>query len=218
MRTVLVTIAAAALLLAACGSSGDAAEAAIIEIDGGASDTGDPTDGSEGNSSSDPTETLPDGDAATRTDEDAALEFADCLRDEGVDVDDPSVNADGSVNLQSMFGDQAGRGPGAVIGDNEGAFEACGDLLDGVAFGPGGNGFDQTELQDQLVEFAQCLRDQGLDVNDPDLSNLGRGQGAAGEGGGGPEAIFGVNLQDPQYEDEVEACQDILAGFGRGGN
>lgn len=207
-----------ALLLAACGGSANAEEASpIIVVDGVEADA---TPAETAGASDD--EVAADSDAEAQggtetmdaaaidlneaTDEELALAFADCLRSEGIDVSDPTVNADGTVSLQSMFGDGP---PGGE--DNEGAFEACGEFLQAGNFGPGGGDFDQVEAQDQLVEFASCLRDQGLDVNDPDLSGGFPGAG----GGGGPEAIFGIDIQDPQYADQLAACQGILA-FGPG--
>lgn len=139
-------------------------------------------------------------DLADATDEELAMAFAECLRDNGVDVNDPTVNADGTVSLASLFD-----GPPQISTDEEPIFDECGELLEGANFGPGAGDFDQTEIQDQLVEFAGCLRDQGLDVRDPDIS------GGLAAATAGPEALFGLDLQDAQYEAEVEACSSILA-------
>ena len=202
-RLLLTALAALALTLAACGG-GDEAEAAepIIVVDGtqpAETSTAGPETTEEPNSES----ASLSGDAIT--DEERALAFADCLRDEGLDVNDPTVDADGTVSLRSLFGD----GPAEIREENQGAFDACGDFLEGGNFGPGGGEFDPTEIQDQLVEFASCLRDQGLDVKDPDISG-----GLAGARG--PENLFGLDIREPQYEDQVDACDDILA-FGPGG-
>lgn len=213
----MATCTGLALVLAACGSA-EAADttAPIIVIDGAEAteiaDEATTTSAAAAETTDDDAavaaETTDDGAAASAseaTDEELAFAFADCLRDEGLDVNDPTVNADGSVSLQSLFGG----GPPPAGEDTESALEACGDMLDGANFGPAA-GADQTEIQDQLVEFAACLRDQGLDVRDPDLS------GGIAAAAGGPEALFGLDIQDPQYEAEVEACQGILA-FGPGG-
>lgn len=201
-----------ALLLTACGGSDDADAAEPIIVVDGATATDDTTTTSEAatadsttDEATDATTTAASSESADQSDEELALAFADCLRDEGLDVADPTVNPDGTVNLQSLFGG----GPPPAGDDTEGALDACGPMLDGANFGPAANGFDQTEIQDQLVEFAGCLRDQGLDVRDPDIS------GGIAAAAGGPEALFGLDIQDPQYEDQVNACSDILA-FGPG--
>ena len=71
-------------------------------------------------------------------------------------------------------------------------------LLQGAAFVAD---FDLTELQDQLLSFAVCLREQGVDVDDPDFSALG--------GGGGAPAIFGDRFDpdDPANADAIGVCQ-----------
>ncbi len=229
----LLVIAAGALLLAACGDSTDTAtDDPIIVVDGAVAsgelappgddaaedDTaGDSTtEGAKPQSdainvesvdteaSAEPTasEALPAG----ATDEDRALAFADCLRDEGLDVNDPTVDATGSVDMTTLSDGNVAQ----LLSENEAAFDSCQPLLEGGNFGPGGGEFDQTEIQDQLVEFAGCLREEGLDVRDPDIS------GGLAAAAGGPEALFGLDLQDPQYEAEVNACSGLLA-FAAGG-
>jgi hypothetical protein len=147
----------------------------------------------------------------------AAMAFTQCMRDNGVDMEDPTVDADGNVipgrptNLPDPGEGQqnAQGGPGGEFGEElRSAFEACGDLLVGTTFGF--NNIDQTELQDQLLEFAQCLRDQGLEVADPDLSALG-GPGGGGAGGGG---LFGLDFQEPEVQAAMDACSDLLPNVG----
>lgn len=154
--------------------------------------------------------------AAAGADEDALLAFAACMRDNGVpDFEDPAVNADGSVDF--------GRGGGEGAFDDvdrdvmEGAFGACQGDLDGVAFGPGGGDFDMTEMEDTMVEFASCMRNNGYDMDDPDLSNFGPGGNGAGESGEEGGLFGGFNEDDPKYQVAFDVCQDILAGFEPGG-
>ena len=153
------------------------------------------------------------------TDEERLLRFADCMRDNGVDFPDPVVEADGSV--------QFGFRPGAGGGDEQrelgrdpdlpAAREACEGLLEGLSFGPGSGNFDTTELQDTLLEFAQCMRDNGVDMGDPDLSNFGPGGGGDGPGGG----PFGgaIDFSDPDVAAALEVCQQEvnIGRFARGG-
>ena len=62
-----------------------------------------------------------------------------------------------------------------------------------------------TETQDQLLAFAQCLRDEGVDVSDPDLSD-----GAAGL------LDWEFDPEDPANAAAIEACQTLFAGAGGG--
>jgi anti-sigma regulatory factor (Ser/Thr protein kinase) len=192
MKSVVVIAAAFALLLAACsGSSSDS----VVSLD----------------------DATPEADVGTEeivvqdaTDEDAILAFAACMRDNGVeDFEDPEVAADGSV--------QFGFGGGGQTSDvdretMETARQACGEFLEGVAFGR--NSEDRSEIEDQLYEFAACMRDNGYDMPDPDFS-AEPGQGAQG---GGP---FGgaIDSDDPSFQSALEGCEDAFGGtlrFGRG--
>ncbi|MCP4085090.1 MAG: hypothetical protein GY745_08585 [Actinomycetia bacterium] len=189
-RNLLILLLALALGAAACGSDGEGTvEAApLIGVEGTQAPDAEP----------DATDT-----AADQTDEELALAFTQCMRGEGVDLADPTVNADGSIQLLQP-------GANSNIDPNDpavaNAVEICGDLIAGASFLPGA-GLDQSEIEDTLLGFAQCLRDLGFDVDDPDLS---------GGFTGGPAAIFGDNFDptDPANADAVQECQ---AAFGAGG-
>ncbi len=181
----------AGLVFAACGGSVDSADgvASLEEVT-----DAEPT-----------TETT----VAEEVDqEQAVLDLVQCLRDEGLDVADPEVDADGNVNLRGLFrqAEEAQLDPDAV----DAAMEACSDLLEGVQLGLAQD-FDFTEIQDQLLEFAACMRDNGYDMPDPDLTTFGQGPG----GGGGP--FRDLDQDDPDFQAALEACQDTLPGFGQGG-
>ena len=157
------------------------------------------------------------------SDEERLLAFAECMRENGVDFPDPVVEADGTVT----FGFRPGGGGGGLqrlgeIGrdpDTPAARAACEGLIEGLAFGPGQGGVDLIELQDALLEFAQCMRDNGVDMGDPDLSRFGPG-GNDDDQPGGPFGAIDVN--DPDFAAAFEVCQQQLpqaggARFG-GGN
>lgn len=143
----------------------------------------------------------------------AAIAFTECMRENGIDMEDATVDADGNVipGMPSDLPERDDEGDDVRVGELgeelRAAFEECGDLLEGTAFGFTPE--DQTELQDQLLELAQCLRDQGLDVADPDLSNPPNG----GPGEGGP---FGIDFQDPEVQAAMEQCEEFLPNFGGG--
>lgn len=90
---------------------------------------------------------------------DAALAYSQCMRDNGVeDFPDPLVDGDGRVVIQDSLSEDA---------DVVGARDVCESLL------PAGGGFDapdessMAQMQDQMLEFATCMRDQGIDFPDP---------------------------------------------------
>lgn len=137
--------------------------------------------------------------------EEAMLNFTQCLRDEGLDIEDPEIDADGGFNFRTLA-------QGAEDIDREtlrAGFEACQSELEGMTLR--GGGIDRTAIQDTLIEYAACMRDNGYDMEDPDLSNFGPGTGE-GEGqpgqGGGP---FGdIDQEDPDFIAANETCQEIF--------
>ena len=152
--------------------------------------------------------------AADLTYEERLLEFGECMRENGIDFPDPVVEADGTVTFGFRPG--GGGGSGALqrlreIGrdpDLPAAREACEHLLEGLAFGPGSGNFDLTEFQDRLLEFAQCMRDNGVDVGDPDLRNFGPGADDDGAPGG---PFGGIDFQDPDVAAAFSTCQQQVS-------
>lgn len=196
VKTALV-MAALAMVLAACGSgtASSAEEVATLEA------SGDAAGGA-----------APEGEEPVDREE-ALLAFAACMRDNGVEMADPTVDADGNVQL-SRPGQAGEEGEEFDREAMEAARQACGEFLEGAQLGF--EGTDIVELEDTMIEYAQCMRDNGYDMPDPDFSSFGPGAGGDGEPGqGGP---FGaLDRDDPDFIAAQETCEEILAGFGPGG-
>ena len=189
MNRILLIVAALALVAAAC-SGGD--DDAVATLEGGSESLSNIENA-----------------AADVNDEEALLAFGACMRDNGIsDFPDPILNADGSVD----FGATPGQDPFADVSDEvaEAAVTACIGELEGVAFGPGGVEFDLNEIEDRFVEFAACMRENGVDIDDPDFSNLS-------PGGEGLNPFAGVDFEDPDVQAALEQCQDVFADLGFGG-
>lgn len=118
--------------------------------------------------------------------EDQALAFAQCMRDNGVDFPDPTVDADGNPSFAGAFdrSQSGGFNPGDTSFRT--AMTACADLAQGLQIGGGAGGFDQTAMTEALYTYTQCLRDQGLDVGDITLG-MGRADGGT-QSGAAPSA------------------------------
>ena len=179
MKRVLISIVAFALLVAACSGSDNQG---VASLEGTGTTVSDVS-----------------ADEASAGDEETLLEFAACMRDNGIeDFEDPTIGSDGTPEFNL-------RGGGSE-GDRDvtrAAFEACQNHLEGLAFGP--DSVNVTELQDTLVEFAACMRDNGYDMPDPDLSSFG----SRGDGGGG---IFGGELDptDPDFISAMGECEHLF--------
>ncbi len=190
----IVLLLAFGLLAGACGGSADADEG-VATLETTATSAVESEAG--------------DSDAQQSVDaEQAMLDLAACLRDQGLDIEDPTVDSEGNVQFGGFRGapSQDGGEPGIDRDLMQSAMEACQSELEGVSLGFGDRGFDQTEMQDTLVEWAACMRENGYEMDDPDLSSFGE----PGEGGGRP---FGdIDPNDPDYVAANEVCGDILGG------
>ncbi len=150
-----------------------------------------------------PTETpIPEA-VTAKTDEDLTSEFAACLRDEGFNVPDPEVNADGSVDLRGFF-TKLSQDPSFNWQDpkTREALGKCRGLLADASFAQPRSTEDEIELQDQVLTFATCLRDQNVPVADPDFSGGTRS---------GLRSMFAgqdIDRDDPEVAKAITECRE----------
>ena len=157
-------VASFALLTAACGSDDSSAAADIATLESETSSAAEETTGATSDDSVDDADLSPD---------EAALAFSACMRDEGLDFPDLSLDADGNIELRSAFQDVDPRAEGF-----QEAIEVCGEILQqSTGFGGGNPGafLESPEMQDALLAFSECVRDEGYDVGDLTLERLARG-------------------------------------------
>jgi hypothetical protein len=123
--------------------------------------------------------------------DDMARKFASCMRDNGIDMPDPDT--EGGLSVAS------GTAEAGSMEEMDAAFEACKEFMPN-----GGEAVKMTpeDLEAQR-EFAKCMRDQGMDMPDPDPNG---GMIAAGSVGDDIEA----------FEAALEACNEAGAGGGFG--
>jgi len=75
------------------------------------------------------------------------------------------------------------------------------------------------EMQDQALAFAECMREQGIDMPDPVFGEGGRVTQAIGGPDGG-----GIDLSDEEFQEAQEACGQegglgiTVEGPGAGGS
>jgi hypothetical protein len=195
VQRIAIMLSAVVVLLAAC--SGDAGTR-VASLEGGPVDT----------------VTVDEDATDTRSDEDAILDFAACMRDNGLeDFEDPEIDADGGI----AFGFRGLVEDGEVDRDTvRAAMQTCRIHLEGLSFAA--SDLDRTEIEDQMFEFAACMRDNGIDMEDPEFS------GTPGQGGPGSGPFAELDPDDPEFQAALEACGDIFEGgfpagpgAGRGG-
>jgi hypothetical protein len=135
------------------------------------------------------------GGTAAGTD-DKAVQYSECMRSNGVpDFPDPQ---NGRLMLRA--------GPGGVNPDSpefQRAQEACQHLA--PSGGQGGGGAGNAAMQAQVLEYAKCMRQNGVpNFPDPNFS------------GGGVRMRLpqGIDENSPAFTKAQQACQEHLSGLG----
>ncbi len=207
-RLFLVSLATmAALSLAACSGSGDSAAAIDEESSAQESSTPPPATPSSGRAPAGAFGGDSSGGGRAggggfggglgQLDETQVSALFACLEGRGIEV------PDGASSVSELFGDAP---PPAelqgVLGEcaTEAGFPSFGGRAGGQGFGGAG---DREALSD-------CLRAEGLDVEEFTLAGRGRGAG----GGGGP--LAGLDLDDPDVQAALQVCAPGVGSGGRG--
>jgi hypothetical protein len=170
---VAVAVPCIAVALAACGGGGDSGGVASLN-------------GSSGSDTNSATTTT-----GSKDPQEAALEFARCMRAHGVDVPDPS--AGGGIDLNAKPGDSA---------KLDRAQKACQPLLANAA--PKLSEEQQNLMQDAALAFAKCMRAHGIDMPDPTFGSGGIVIQKKSSGD------VGQNPDDPKFKAAQKACQPIV--------
>ncbi len=140
----------------------------------------------------------PSGSVSSEQDQERARQFAQCMRDHGVDMADPGAAPTAAVTL----------GPGQRPSDDDkttAALDAC------RAYLPNGGELSKPDAQqiEQARRYAQCMREHGV-ANFPDPDSEG----------GLDIGHAGVSPNDSTFKAADEACKDLRpapvgAGAGR---
>jgi hypothetical protein len=167
-------------LLAACGQDPD---------DDGVASLGD---GATGSAAS----------ASPSVDPEEALQaFAECMREHGLeDFPDPQIDGNGGIEISAGDPGEFGRA------ELDAAMQACEHLLPegaGPGDGEGPSTEEQAAMEDALLAYAQCMRDHGIDMPDPEFS-----------GGGVIQRGGDFDPNDPEFEEADDACRHFLGDAG----
>jgi hypothetical protein len=159
-------------LSASCGNSDDGTDGSALPDAAGASSE------------------AADGDETDLDREDAMLEFAQCMREHGIDVPDPEPGGGFTLNGEGIPEDQM-----------EAAEADCQKWMEMAIPEDGGRELTEEEKQ-SFLDMAACMRERGYNFPDPTFDGGRVTQKLErGEGGGhvpGPE--------DPGFEQDQEEC------------
>ena len=140
------------------------------------------------------------GDAA-KDPQAAALAWAKCMRDNGVDIPDPKPEGEGGG--QVLLAPGVG---GPMAGTDEETFDAakgaCAEHAEDMG-GPGADGFSEEDKQ-RMVDFARCMREHGVDMPDPDFD------------GSDGELAIEIDPNDRDFDAAQEACKEFSGGMPGG--
>jgi hypothetical protein len=133
---------------------------------------------------------------ASASREEAGLKFAECMREHGVEMEDPAPGQNITLENNDATTKKALAACNGKLGD-------AGQELSAE---------EGEEFREGWLAFSQCMRDEGIDLADPQF--LGPGKVRLG--------IAGIDTNSPAFEAAAEACQDEVpdqtgGGIGVGG-
>src|SRR5262249_25014093 len=133
----------------------------------------------------------------------AMLDFAQCMRDHGVNMPDPQFSEGGAkVTMREDKGSDPDK--------QREAEQACKKFQDKVK-PPSMSEADQKKMREAALKNAQCMRDHGIDFPDPQFDENGRMTMRLG----GPGSDVNPNSQ--KFKDAPQACQKDGGGMMFGG-
>jgi hypothetical protein len=131
-----------------------------------------------------------------RESREAGLEFAQCMREHGVDMPDPS-----SSRGRQAF--SVGPGEDTTPEEFEAASEACAKYREKMK-PPELSEEQQQEFKEAALANARCMREHGIEnFPDPTFGENGGAQIRIGKGSG-------IDPEDQEFKEAQEACADLM--------
>jgi hypothetical protein len=203
VRTLIATLAVG-VVLAGCSSPTSAAPSGVATLES-ANPAADAS--AEPSASLDP--------------EAAGLAFAECMREHGIEMPDPEIQSGPGGGVGFSIGVNGKQDPERL----QAAHDACSHFLEDAI---GERKELDPEQLDRMVDFAECMREHGIDMPDPQTDGgmvvVGGPRDEASSddesNGEGPQTradVFGVDPSSPEFQAAQEACRPILGDDAFGG-
>jgi hypothetical protein len=143
-----------------------------------------------------------------------ALKFSQCMRDHGIDMPDPQRVGTGGIKLS-----------GGKVRMNDPKMQAAQKACQKYMQVGGGEKLDpakRAKLQEAALNYARCMRQQGVNMPDPKMASNGGltfqgGPSAKGENHAGPGKGFGINPDSPKFKAADKTCHHFLGNGPDGG-
>ena len=136
------------------------------------------------------------GDTASDRRMEAALDWAKCMRENGANVPDPRIGANGLIQIGPRPGEDA---PSEATMRR--AAKECDDILRRGGPGRPPSAEERERMEQAALEHARCMRKHGVDVPDPRFD---------GEGGGVAIEIDPERMSSPAWRAAEKACGSLL--------
>jgi hypothetical protein len=127
------------------------------------------------------------------------LDFARCMRENGIDMPDPKFEGNRVMMSAGGPGDKT---PPAKM---RAADKACAKYRDAVK-PPAMSEEKQAEFKKEALANARCMREHGIDMPDPTFDE---------NGGARMELGRGINPESAKFKKAQEACREV-GGIGMG--
>jgi hypothetical protein len=129
-------------------------------------------------------------------------DWANCMRQHGVQMADPTVSGQGQVNVSISGGGKPAQGT------FQAADTACRSLHNQAMVALGGTGPSIKPDPTKLLAFSRCMRAHGV----PDFPDPSSGGGVQLQGGAGSD----LNPNNPAFQAAQNACQSLLGSLKGG--
>lgn len=218
----LAAVTATLTLLAACGGGGDGDNSAdgiatlppttappattpdttpSAEQPATGPDETDGTDSATGGTDDAGTPTGSEVEAPLSSDpEQAALDYVECMRDNGIDMPDPEPGGGIMVTQSAEEGEAGEAGPDFEDEEWIAADEECQKYMEAAMGSMELDPEREAEMREQMLEYAQCMRDNGVDMPDPEFDSDGRVSMQIGD----PDQP----MDQEEFDAANEACAD----------
>jgi hypothetical protein len=139
------------------------------------------------------------------SDEEITTRFTSCMRDQGFKTADPELNPDGTVDIialkTNISEDQKYDPKGTKTKE---ALDECVPLLEDATFSKKQDTEDLIELEDNLIGFAMCLRESGINVSDPLFNDDKRASMK--------DVLRDVDIKNKSNAHQIEYCKSMAFG------
>jgi hypothetical protein len=133
---------------------------------------------------------FPDAKDEVIDDEALVMEFAECLRREGMEVTDPTVDADGNVQMPELV-----EGATATKEEWIAAYDVCGQIIESITLEK--KEVDRSTQLEEYLEIAACMNEAGFDVSEPTAEALDTWM---------TDLKNTIDWDDPDAQDVIDSC------------